>query len=89
MWIYRVPQLLSHNCACCAYYEGLLYCRSSDGRNRVAARYAGACTRRMWWVIRAPEVTLYATFVNNFVCLYILFDSVVWHHIIIYIAKGP
>ena len=25
-WIYRVPQLSSHNCACCAYYEGLLCC---------------------------------------------------------------
>jgi hypothetical protein len=56
-WIYRVPQLPSHNCACCAYYEGLLYCRSPDGRSRVAARYAGACTRGMWWVMRAPEVT--------------------------------
>jgi hypothetical protein len=44
-WIYRVPQLPSHNCACCAYYEGLLYCRSPDGCTRVDARYARACTR--------------------------------------------
>jgi hypothetical protein len=44
-WIYRVPQLPSHNCACCAYYEGLLYCRNPDGRTRVDARYARACTR--------------------------------------------
>jgi hypothetical protein len=42
---YRVPQLPSHNRACCAYYEGLLYCRSPDGRTRVDARYARACTR--------------------------------------------
>jgi hypothetical protein len=44
-WIYRVPQLPSHNCACCAYYGGLLYYRSPDGRTRVDARYARACTR--------------------------------------------
>jgi hypothetical protein len=44
-WTYPVPQLPSHNCACCAYYEGLLYCRSPDGRTRVDARYARACTR--------------------------------------------
>jgi hypothetical protein len=44
-WIYRVPQLPSHNCACCAYYIGLLYYRSPDGRTRVNARYARACTR--------------------------------------------
>jgi hypothetical protein len=44
-WIYRVPQLSSHNCACCAYYEGLLYCRSPDGRTRINVRYTRAYTR--------------------------------------------
>jgi hypothetical protein len=44
-WTYRVPWLLSHNCACCAYYEGLLYGRSPDGRTRIDVRYARACTR--------------------------------------------
>jgi hypothetical protein len=39
------PQLLSHNCACCACYGGLLRCRSSDGHTRVDARYDRACTR--------------------------------------------
>jgi hypothetical protein len=36
-----------------------------------------------------PEVTLCATFINNFVWLYILFDCVVWHYVFIYIAKWP
>jgi hypothetical protein len=30
-----------------------------------------------------------ATFISNFIWLYILFDCVVWHHIFIYIAKWP
>jgi ribosomal protein S26 len=44
-WIYRVPQLSSHNCVYCACYEGLLCCRSPDGRTRIDVRYARACTR--------------------------------------------
>jgi ribosomal protein S26 len=44
-WIYRVPQLPSHNCVYCACYEGLLCCRSPDGRTRIDVRYARACTR--------------------------------------------
>jgi hypothetical protein len=43
-WTYRVPRLPSHNCACCAYYKGLLCCHSPDGRTRVNTRYARACT---------------------------------------------
>jgi hypothetical protein len=69
-WIYRVPQLPSHNCACCAYYEGLLYCRSPNGRNRVAALVLAECGG-----LSEPLKSQHsATFVNNFVWLYILFD---------------
>jgi hypothetical protein len=85
-----VPRLLSHNCACCACYESLLCCRSPDGHTRVDARYVRTCTRVDYGgLFKPPKVTLYATFVNNFVCLYILFDCVVWHNIFIYIAKWP
>jgi hypothetical protein len=34
-------------------------------------------SRGLWWVVQDPKVTLCATFVNNFVWLYILFDCVV------------
>jgi hypothetical protein len=42
---YRVPQLPSHNCICCAGYEGLMCCRCPDSRTCVDARYTRACIR--------------------------------------------
>jgi hypothetical protein len=89
-WIYRVPQLPSHNCVYCACYEGLLCCRSPDGRTRIDVRYARACTHVDYGGLFEPLKSHYfATFVNNFVWLYILFDCVVWHRIFIYIVKWP
>jgi hypothetical protein len=44
-WTYRIPLLLSQNCVCCACYEGLLCSCGPDGRTRVDASYARACTR--------------------------------------------
>jgi hypothetical protein len=46
---------------------------------------ARACTRvDCGGLFKTPEVTLYATFLNNFIWLYILFDCVAWHYIFIY-----
>jgi hypothetical protein len=87
LWTYRVPRLSSHNCAC---YEGLLCCRSPDGRTRIDTSYAGACTHVECCGLSKPlRLLCRVTFVNNFVSLYILFHCVVWHHIFIYIAKWP
>jgi hypothetical protein len=44
-WTYLIPRLLSHKCACRAYYEGLLCCDSPNGLTNVGARYDKACTR--------------------------------------------
>jgi hypothetical protein len=89
-WTYRVAQLPSNNFACCTYYKRLLCCRSPDGRTRVDARYNRACTRVDCGGLFKPLKSHHnATFVNNFIYLYILFDCVVWHHIFIYIAKWP
>jgi hypothetical protein len=72
-------------CACCACYEGLLCCRSPDGRTRIDTSYAGACTRVECGGLSEPlRLLCRATFVNNFFSLYILFDCVVWHYIFIY-----
>jgi hypothetical protein len=85
VWTFRVPRLSSHICACCACYEGLLCCRSSDGRTRIDTSYAGACTRVECGGLSEPlRLLCRATFVNNFFSLYILFDCVVWHYIFIY-----
>jgi hypothetical protein len=47
-----------------------------------------ACTRVDYGGLFKPLKSHHnATFVNNFVWLYILFDCVVWHYIFIYIAK--
>jgi hypothetical protein len=40
-------------------------------------------SRGLWWVVQPSKVTLCATFLNNVIWLYILFDCVVWHHIYI------
>jgi hypothetical protein len=40
-------------------------------------------------LVQGPEVTLCATFVNNFVFTLYLFDCVLWYRIFIYIAKWP
>jgi hypothetical protein len=46
---------------------------------------ARACTRvDCDGLFKPPKVTLCATFINNFVWPYILFDCVVWHYIYIY-----
>jgi hypothetical protein len=43
---------------------------------------ARACTRvDCGGLFKSPKVTLCATFINNFVWPYILFDCVVWHYI--------
>jgi hypothetical protein len=89
VWTFRVPRLSSHICACCSCYEGLLCCRSPDGRTRIDTSYAGSCTHVECGGLSEPlRLLCRATFVNNF-SLYILFDWVVWHHIFIYIAKWP
>jgi hypothetical protein len=44
------------------------------------------------WIVvgrSSPWSHIIRTFVNNFFCLYILFNCVVWHHIFLYIAKWP
>jgi hypothetical protein len=86
---YRVPQLPSHNCVCCADYEGLMCCRCPDGRTRVDARYTRACTHVDCGGSFKPLKSHYTHLRKQFFCLYILFDCVVWHHIFLYIAKWP
>jgi hypothetical protein len=54
-------------CACCACYEGLLCCRSPDGRTRIDTSYAGACTRVECGGLSEPlRLLCRATFLNNF-----------------------
>jgi hypothetical protein len=75
VWTYLVPRLSSHNCACCACYEDLLCCRRTDGRTLFDTRYVGACTHVQHGELYMPLKSHHsARFVNNFVCLYILFD---------------
>jgi hypothetical protein len=53
----------------------LICCRSPDGRTHVDARYARACTRvECGGLSERLKSQHSATFVNNFVWLYILFD---------------
>jgi hypothetical protein len=67
-WTYLVHRLSSHNCACCACYEGLLCCRTPDGRAHVDTRYARACTRVECGGLFEPLKSQHSvTFVNNVV----------------------
>jgi hypothetical protein len=85
VWIYHVHRLPRHNCASRACYGGLLCCRGPDGRTRVDTRYARDCTRVDCGGLFKPLKSQHsATFVNNFVWLYILFDCVMASYIYIY-----
>jgi hypothetical protein len=89
-WTYCVPQLPSHNCACCACYGGLLCCCIPDGRTRIDPIYVEAYTCVEHGGLFEPLKSHHcASFVNNFVWPYILFDCVVLYYIVIFIAKWP
>jgi hypothetical protein len=67
VWTFRVPRLSSHICACCACYEGLLCCRSPDGRTHIDTSYARDCTRVECGGLSEPlRLLCRATLVNNF-----------------------
>jgi hypothetical protein len=57
---YHVPQLPSHDCVCCAGYEGLMCYRCPDGRTRIDAGYAWACIRVDYGGLFKPLKSHYA-----------------------------